>query len=601
MAKLANPNVQNPEMAVKIKNDLVDYFKFIDLIQKERPDEAQQEIETYIKTELNVLKRIAFIEELDKRSTPSSVTPVELIGENKFREKKKKNLKFTVSSYFNFLFHTRKVIKAFGKKNHVLASRFLSLKISSDSESYYKKLLEKANTFALPAVTYLLKHGWEQLDKKSYNVVTVFAEFLKQFALNGNILARSDSKRAVFKIEAFIEPYLRVIESKDNIEILKDGLYKILYPIPSFYNQFKDLIGYIGELTSIEAKGLYLSNIILAAYMLHYKQNMEIDDLLEYYSIQAIDETSYDYNSSVLQNIRTKLSDLEDKHREAEREVFFLKFLEENLEADTDNKSLVTLFKKIYYQHQTDPSTRIEHSQETVFLNTILDGDFTISFLHFARGFLNLYEEFLKGLLQVKSPEGTEKTSIIFKNNLFADERKDLGEAITELGTLKSLAPYLSVSLSTLNKYFYFGKTDTQKEIRFCDILKKIIATFYSIGDKAITILYNHHITKNLTGSEKLEVVKRQDMPIEAIDNTAKLLPCAMYRLENESDLQGQLLSNILSEIAIFSLNFAHLFKYQPITIRLIKKQKFIEITEEYYKIKSKMRDFQTKNPISAN
>ncbi len=588
---------QNQEMGVKIKNDLNDYFRYIDLLQRNRSEKNQRKIDSYVKSETNISLRIAFIEELDQKEEElierqiSEEADLDSKETRKELEKKTKTV-LEVNSFFNFFFSSRKSIKNYGDRTHVITGRLFSLKLSNDAVHYYQKILGKAISLALPPVNYILKHAWESLDRKTYNVVSTFFRFLNHFTHHGNILSHDDIKVMMSKVETFIEPYLQVVGYKNDIELLKEAFYRILFTIPSFNKQFKDIIGFVAEMTNTESRGLYFSNILLGIYMLKYKQFIKLNDLIDYYDIQIINDYKYDYTPRVIKDIKSRLENLEIKYIEAEKEVFFLKFLEDDFDFDRnpEETDLTDLFADIYYYEKPQlKDDRKDLYDGKGFLNHIIEGDISATFLQFVRGFLGYYSPFLKGEMKLSGPE-KENSALycFFMEWLFSQELHSLNEDVNELDSLKKMTPYLSISLDTFNDNYNTGKSQSEKEDKFCNSLKRIISNFYELGEKATTILYNNNATQNLSGSKKLAATNLQETPIEEIGSAPRLLPYAMHQIAEDDNLQDKLLINVLNEVTIFCLNFCYLFKYHPLTIRLIKKQKFIDVTEEYYSIKAK-------------
>ncbi|MDH5682538.1 MAG: hypothetical protein OEZ36_13185, partial [Spirochaetota bacterium] len=112
-------------LAQKIKSDLNDYFKFVSLTEKKRSPRHTRLIEEYIKRESNISQRIHFIEELDREEQfAHKLGPaIDADDINRLKQKeqaKKKKKKITRSSFFTYLFSSRKDIKNFGARTNIL-------------------------------------------------------------------------------------------------------------------------------------------------------------------------------------------------------------------------------------------------------------------------------------------------------------------------------------------------------------------------------------------------------------------------------------------------------------------------------------------------
>ncbi|MDH4128027.1 MAG: hypothetical protein OEV44_04700, partial [Spirochaetota bacterium] len=345
---------EKEELVFKIKNELNEYFKFVDLLQKSRSTKSTRLIEEYIKKESNILRRINFIEELDReqrfadRVEPQVDAEEIRIAKQKI-EKRKISFNLTPSSFLTYLFSTRKSIKNFGLRTGIIESGIFSLRMTGHSEFHYKNLIVGVNSLLIKSVNYILENGWMKLDRRSYNTVVIFSRYLKQFFQAGNIINRDDNKLIFKNLEQFISPYLQVVSKRIYKDLLKESFYEVLYFEPSFKSKFRDMVNLLDEILNTESRGTCFFNIVMGIIIIKFRNFVKFSDLLDHYNIQDIEDTKYDFSPKVRQQIQDKLDSLEFKYKEAEEKLFFLRFVGEDLSLDAkENNPLTQIFGKVY-------------------------------------------------------------------------------------------------------------------------------------------------------------------------------------------------------------------------------------------------------------
>ena len=221
--------------------------------------------------------------------------------------------------------------------------------------------------------------------------------------------------------------------------------------------------------------------------MTRYKSFVRLQDLMQHYDTQDIDDSHYDLSPSVLQKLKDQLSSLEYKYKQAEEEIFFLKFVdtEFHLGKNAGINPMTALFSQIYFYDHSDFPKVIENLQKSNQMSaweTVLT-DLTHSFYQFLTGFLLIYESFLKGHMVLQFHTQDIQPHEIFKEWLLDSELKKLQEYQNDLTTLKTTNIHLTINYSVYDHYNNTGKTEIEKEERLCSLFKKIISTFFNLAE----------------------------------------------------------------------------------------------------------------------
>ncbi len=593
-----NYYIDENELTQKLKNDLKDYFKFVALVQQKRSLKSTRLIEEYIKNESDITHRIHFIEELDREEPYSSraesdVTTDDIKKAKQRLSAKKQLLKPT--SFLNYIFSTRKLVKSFADRTNIIISHVFSLRTTGESEFHYKKIINESTNLLMKPLNYLVEHGWEKLDRRSYNVVVTFNKFIRLFVQMGNIFRHDDHKFTFKELEQYIHLYLQVVSKKSNVEILKEAFYEILFFVPSYKALFREMVKLVNEINNTESRGLCFFNIILGLFMVRYRRFVRMNEIINHYNIQDIDDSHYDFNPKIAQYIKDTLNTMEHKYKEAEKRLFFLRFLEESISFRMEPTNPVfPLFGKVYYsEHLKYPKTvfdlRKENSIDNLDFMETFPSNITGPMSQFINGYLRVYGKFLRGQATLQYKDGSKQPRSIFKDWIFASELEKLQQSHNDLENLKASNAYFSIPLKTYTQYNKTKKTELEREEKLCSIMESISNAFYSIAEMISTILYNHFSAQNLKGEEIFSAATSQDKPIEKISSDPRLLPFAMHSVVDDNYLQNQLVHSIFNEIIVFTLNFTMLLEHTTLRKRLSEKQKYISQTEEYLNMKSKI------------
>ncbi len=593
-----NSYIDENELTQKLKNDLKDYFKFVALVQQKRSLRSVRLIEEYIKNEPDITHRIHFIEELDREEQFASKAEPG-VGQEDIKKAKQalsgKKQTLSPTSFLNYIFTTRKLVKSFADRTNIIISRLFSLRTTGESEFHYKKIVSDATSLLMKPLNYLVENGWEKLDRRSYNVVVTYNKFIRLLVQMGNIFRHNDHKFTFKELEQYIHLYLQVVSKRANVEILKEAFYEILFFVPSYKTHFREMVKLVNDINNTESRGLCFFNIILGLFMVRYRRFVRMGEILNHYSIQDIDDSHYDFNPKIAQYIKDTLDTMKHKYREAEKRLFFLRFLEENISFSMEPTNPVfPLFGKVYYsEHLKYPKTVFDLRKE----NTIESLDFMETFpsnisgpmSQFIGGYLRVYGKFLRGQATLQYKEGPKQSRSIFKDWIFASELEKLQRLYHDLENLKASNAYFSIPLKTYLLYNRTKKTELEREEKLCSILEGISSAFYSIAEMISIILYGHFSAQTLKGEEIFSAAATQDKPIEKLTSDPRLLPFAMHSVVDDDYLQNQLVHSIFNEIMVFTLNFAMLLENTPLRKRFTEKQKYISQTEEYLNMKSKI------------
>ncbi len=588
---------EKDEVVGKIKNDLQDFFKFINLLKKKRSKKNTMRIDDYIKRESAIAKRIKFIEELDKKEKlDEDISKFKGKSSQDSQQKSRAKYKLNKNSYLTFIFTTRKLLLQFARKTSVISSGFFSLsfKITADSRERYRVTLNDAATHILTPMYYILEHGWKTLNPVKYNLVSGFSKFIKQFTQLGDIFDVDDIAILEQRIESFIESYLQIVGIGDNKEQLKKIFHNALNEIPSYKEKLKDILVFLDDITKIDSPGINFSNVILGIYALRYKKIIRIKELTEHYKIQNVDDLRYDFSPKVLQKIKQHLETLENKYKQAEEGLFYLRFAEENFNFKyADNNALTDLFSKVYYFVQLSRSRsfgQLKIDQKIEKLNFIESSLENLSplFIQFLSGFVRIYGKLLFGKVTVQLHEENKQVIDIFRDSIFMNEITRLLEVQGELGNLKSRGG-VAISLDVYDHFVETGKTQLEREKRLCTLYKITIHTFYNISTKISKILYNNSLAQKLTGEDKLTLTTSQNKPLQDIPDEPVLLPFSTHHLLNNPYLEGYIVIRALNEVMAFTINFCQLFNYKPLMDRIGMKKRFIDMTDDYIHMSAKM------------
>ncbi len=597
-------NSQKEELSSRIKNDLNAYFNFVELLNKERPAKLARQIEEYIKQQPNILQRIAFIEELDRDNQFSHRKEIHLIDEevkgikDKIVQKKESRRDIHKTPFLSFLFYTRKAIIQFGSRTRILASRFLSLRLTGESEHHYKLLLGNVNSVLLKATNHMVDNGWKLLDRRAYNLVVQFLNFLKGFSQAGNIFNRNDNKYMIRQLEFFISSYLICIQKKIYKDVLKESFYEILYFSSTFKPMFRDIIDTLNHFLDTDSRGMCYYNILTSIYMIQYKHFIKQPELLYQYNIQDIDESKYNFSPKIRKVIDDQLETLKGKHLDAEDKLYYLRFLDEdfNFNSDLDNPVLQLFGKLVYFEQLVESnsfSDLIKSGQ--IDINKILmdiQENMTPGLIRYLKGFLNVYTSFLCGEVHLKNADGSGVVQEeIFKEWIFSKDILMLKTLQSDLELLQKSTSYFTLSFNTYQNYILKNKVESEKEEKICSKIRGVVDIFYSMSEKITNVLYRNYEAQCLNEKEKLKLSSTQTESVSDLINEPRFLPHAMKLIDQDQYLTGQTVLKVMQKIAIFTVNFSNIFHNPSMTRRQNEKQKLISISEEYLNLKSKLQE----------
>ncbi len=575
--------------SINIKSELNDYYHYLELLEHKRSSEYSRLIESYITNEPNILNRIEYIKNLDKekpKSKPATARTEKSLPPT-MRPGSLEPLKRV--SLFSYLFSKRKSMKDFGIRTKVFEDQFFNLKISFESKRYYLSMLEKAKVYMLKPLNEILSHGWNKLDRKMYNLLVVLSKFLTHFIHAGNILEYENIAETTTKLDKYIRYYLQIIGINNNKKLISKASNIVMDTNQAFKKKNQNYLNVLDELIKYYSEEMCFANIILGIHMLRFRRFIYIEELIEYYHIQDIDDQGYDLDPSLSKAIKNKFIALETMYRETEKEVFILRYLDEDFhfESKADNPIAKLIFNLLNHGKITANIPEDMTKKET-YLTGMLK-EFALPFIKIMKGFKDIYGAFLKGKMVLKSLEKNQKSEKIFEERIFANELSLFYELLRELEDVKLLHLHIPVSFSVYCEYVRFKKLDVISIEKVCSLILDIITLLDKLAEKIDTLLYNHYAVQNLKGEDMLAASQLQNSSIDKIEDKPRYLPFAMAEIVETGYLNGQTVLNSFQEIILFIINFCHLLKYEPLYPRILKKQKFISITDEYFSIKSKV------------
>ncbi|MDH5682717.1 MAG: hypothetical protein OEZ36_14090, partial [Spirochaetota bacterium] len=414
-------------LALKIKNDLNDYFKFVSLTEKKRSPRHTRLIEEYIKRESNITQRIHFIEELDREEQFAHKMGPAIDSDDikKLKQKeqaKKKKKKISRSSFLTYLFSGRKDIKNFGARTNILKSGLFSIRITGDSEHYYKTLLSRVTTLLLKATNFMVENSWKSLNRTSYNVIITFSRFLKRFIQEGNIFALQDPISIFSKMEKYIIPYLQVASKRVNKDLLKEAFYETLYFEAAFKADFREIIHVVNELLDIDSRGMRFFNVILGTFMIQFRHFVSLPHMLNHYNVPEIDDSHYDFSPKIKGQIQEEIESGSYKFREMEEGLYYLRFIDEsfNFSAPLENP-VVQVFGRVFFYTRTKPPMTFEKLvtsgdfHDEAFLGSF-KANITPVLYNYLIGFLTIFGPFLRGQVSVKGKDNLTHEVSLFSN-----------------------------------------------------------------------------------------------------------------------------------------------------------------------------------------
>ncbi len=598
MSNLGEKVSEHNDFANKIKNDLTDYFKYIDLLEKKRPADKIKLIEDFINSERNLQKRIHFIEELDKEELVGRQV-IETLEDEELRIKQQKEeiRPFTVQSFFNYFFSHRNRIKNFGLRTKIMENAFISLRISSDAIRYYKKLLDSNINYIMKPTSYLIEHGWETLDKYSYNLIVLFSKFQKQFHLEGEILQKNDIN-AVFKhVEVYIESYLTLLSNpvyKDNI---KQAFSALLINVPNYKKYLNEIFQFIDDVANTESRGMCFVNVILGIYMLKYREFIKLNQIQRLYQTTPVDSKKYNFSPKIYQQVTYMIESMEENYREAEKELFYLKFIGSELSFESpDDHPISLLFAKYYFINKikdiNDFQLEVLKNDEGIVKKQFIESfqfELASPIIRLTKGFLEYYNTFLNGKLSLQIIEGQIESVEIFRE-IFNEDINSFKESIKEYEGIRENNPHLTISHASYEHFNATGHVDLEKEAKLALAIKKIVSSFYSISEKVLIILYNNFSIKYLSGEQLIAISQNKNDPLTELILKPQLIPYSVNLIKNSGLICDKPVIHVLNEIMLFCVNISFLMNHPPVSFKKWKEKKFLKSSEDYLILRQKIQ-----------
>lgn len=593
------------------RNELQDYFKLISLLHKERPIQYREEVEGVIKNEPDNKKRIKKVQDIDRKYLKvanRNKRKIEFETHHKDKSIISSRKKLKASGFFSYLFFNRKMVVNFANRTESIVLSFFGLTkhLSTIAEVMWNDLYEKTKKYLIAPVNQIVLKGWMALDINSYNLVTIFDKFLKNFIRYGEDLSTTRSANENLRtIEGFIKNYLKVIFIKDYREILEEVILEYILTDKRFKTNYKDIRRLLKEFLEIESRSLCFFNVLNAVFIIYYNRFIKLSELCKHYGVEDINHYKYQFSPKIEAEVREYIEKIEHKYKNAEKELFYLKYIEEISFYSSPNNSIVKLFNSICFYELISKGTNFDKIKKVIDnevekkdekdlkmnpFNTF-KMDVSKFVLKFITGFKIIYKNILTDPITIDAENDNEKnkTAItLFNNNPFQAHFLKISDFTRDLSLLSQNEKFKVRK----EEYFFFiddKLLETKEAEKICELVESIVSELYSIANKICFTLFKNYKASCMNPDELLHVYKEKNEPINLSSDELCLIPYAFNTIIDNRIHSERKILNVLNEIALITINFVYLMKYSPLMERLVKRTELIDDSEYYVKIKSKI------------
>lgn len=308
-----------------------------ELLQKNRDPRATHQIEEILQESLSIEEKIHKIEALD-RDEPSkeylsrrdlassrsgspaksdfddtAVQPPQFDDIKRARRKIKAPL--GKSGFWHFLFHEYGKLRQFGRQSHIFSAGLLgSFRFHASLQDFLISRLQKpCAQNLLPGLRLILQHGWQFLDKRSYNSLNLLYLFTEELvSIN---FARIDFKKTnlIDQLKKLESLYLAFRTIPDHVDLVYTAVKEAYTHIPVLREKAPKIEHHVALLLQQEYSLPSFPNFILGANMVRARRYLAFHELIISDHAPVVSETDWECAPEHYKEIRRRIWELEQE------------------------------------------------------------------------------------------------------------------------------------------------------------------------------------------------------------------------------------------------------------------------------------------------
>lgn len=574
------------ETLKNIKDDLRLYFDFLELYNKPRRSVLRSKIDEFVKNEASIMRRIRFIEELDreeKKSEASGKKKEETLTSQS--PSKNKNKKLKKKSLLSFIFGDRKAVKGFGDRTKTMVIKLLGFIRTSSPESVVEWARYRTDIQVLlyKVFAYIISNGWKYLNRLQYNVCVSFANFISDFVKNSIPYRKGKADEQITYLDPCLSHFLQVVSSEEYRRILLESVKLTLPHISSLLNT-KHIMPFLEDITDPDpTKTTSFINIILSMYMLYYNKHINFNNLVALFKLPKINANKYNLHKDIKKAVFEEVKKARQVYNSANKDLFYIKLIDNSLTLHSDkSNNFVRMFNRICVTDR-DIQT-IDKVDNPAASNPFrfIEEDLSGVIMRFISGFIMTYGDVLNGTIYIKTVDNQRKKIRIFDPKIFSKAMEELKEIFINFQLMKQASEFTTISLKTYKNHLDNIRATSDKEEKLCLYTKEAFEIFYRIRNKLNEVMYNNFIANSLSGESLLKAQKHMPEPIDSIEeNKPRFLPYGTDQVIINRYHEGKTVNKLVNEIISLSGNMSYLFKEHSTIAILNKEDELLRICEE--------------------
>ncbi len=589
--------------------EIEDYFKFIQLYNQERDPEVKKIIDDIVQNERSLRTRINRIRELDEayergeKIEAKNYKIHDAKPEKEEDEVDKELIQLTGEPLYkvnqiNFFFKERRRVKDFADLTFTIKLEWLGFRkhLTSEAFEHWHKMYYGSREYLTKTLNFALSNGWKFLEKPEYNKLVVLWDFINSFLKSGEAFRKTKNHIQNVKIiETFIYSYLILMLDSKILEHLKEYIEKATVDMTE-RSKIKSFFIFLEQILEKSSRGITFLNVILATYMLHFNRYVTIEELYSHYHVkQLFEHKNYNFPNEIHDSIREHLNELKEESKVLERELYFLKFIDEELSFQSyEHIKYIDLFNNLYlYEHVSSKVSldALRNSKESGYLDLnpfeSVKRDVARYLLKFVEGFSAVYEGVLKDVIPI---EGEEKSVSIFAKDIFNKYLTAVKGYQKELEDIKSSGELPEINGEFFTKLIVAKRSSADKELKITKYIMNITKQFYELAEHLSNALFNHNLVGTLSGDEKFQQVSKQNQPIKHIRLEPRLIPHAEDYIGKHHYLTNRKVIDLLHEICYILVNTCYLYRQSDLYNKYYKKDKIIKDVDNIITLQAKIK-----------
>ena len=571
---------------IRFKTELEYYFKYSELLEKKRSEEARREVEKVVKKVPTIVARIREIERIDnndrqnypdiyderrKTKKRSAAVSVDIDAKETIKEEKIRPIR--PSSLIGFIFAERRLLRNFSNATSMLTPKFFGFffKLSDHFFSCLSDIGQELKPVVFEALKHVIANGWQSLSKKQYNLATVFFAFIKEVSVFIAEAGKDSRKQELMDAMDVIVPfYLQLNEDEENKNMLAEGFQLMLSSDVRRKGALASITDLIMRIFDQKEQGkLNFLQIIMTVFNYCFKKVISLDEITNSFFVLDVTDKYFICTSKIAEKMNKRIHSIDESITELQKELFIIKPVDTKLSAENiSNEDFIDIClllissSKLIERGKTDRNKLFE----------ALTSDLLKGAQYFSSGFINVFSDILTGGVVIEKKK-ERKVERIFAKEFFSDYIQTLIKYKTEIEDLKNTtSSNISIDYALFESFVKNRRLELEKEEKACHMIEEIFKAFGFINLRLSAYLFNHYSIMNKGADDPVEMNKLKGKPIIDFKAPPRVLPFYNNLAIGEHFEEGQTVLDILDEIAFFTSNITYLYRLDEVTKFIEKK-----------------------------